>query len=107
MNFYNLANRGDDAFIDDLSKQNIAYVPYFPLGGFTPLQSSTMDTVATSLGVTPMQVAQAWLLHRSPNILLIAGTSRRTHLRENLSVAKLQLAPEIIAQLNSIGIPAK
>jgi pyridoxine 4-dehydrogenase len=105
-NFYNLANRGDDAFIDDLSKQGIAYVPYFPLGGFTPLQSSTMDTVAASLGVTPMQVAQAWLLHRSPNILLIAGTSRRTHLRENLSVAKLQLAPEVIVQLDSTGIAA-
>ena len=105
-NFYNLANRGDDAFIDDLAKQGIAYVPYFPLGGFTPLQSSIMDTVAASLGVTPMQVAQAWLLHRSPNILLIAGTSRRTHLRENLSVAKLQLAPEVIAQLDSTGIAA-
>jgi pyridoxine 4-dehydrogenase len=105
-NFYNLANRGDDAFIDDLAKQDIAYVPYFPLGGFTPLQSSIMDTVAASLGVTPMQVAQAWLLHRSPNILLIAGTSRRTHLRENLSVAKLQLAPEVIAQLDSTGIAA-
>jgi pyridoxine 4-dehydrogenase len=106
-NFYNLANRGDDAFIDDLAKQRIAYVPYFPLGGFTPLQSSVMDTVAASLGVTPMQVAQAWLLHRSASILLIAGTSRRTHLRENLSVAKLQLAPEVIAQLDSIGIAAK
>jgi pyridoxine 4-dehydrogenase len=102
-NFYNLANRGDDAFIDDLAKHGIPYVPYFPLGGFSPLQSSVMDTVAASLGVTPMQVAQAWLLHRSPNILLIAGTSRRTHLRENLSVAKLQLAPEVIAQLDSIG----
>jgi pyridoxine 4-dehydrogenase len=105
-NFYNLANRGDDAFIDDLAKQGIAYVPYFPLGGFTLLQSSIMDTVAVSLGVTPMQVAQAWLLHRSPNILLIAGTSRRTHLRENLSVAKLQLAPEVIVQLDSTGIAA-
>lgn len=106
-NFYNLANRGDDAFIDDVAKQGIAYVPYFPLGGFSPLQSSVMDTVAASLGVTPMQVAQAWLLHRSPNILLIAGTSRRTHLRENLSVAKLQLAPEVITQLDSIGIAEK
>jgi pyridoxine 4-dehydrogenase len=105
-NFYNLANRGDDAFIDDLAKQGIAYVPYFPLGGFTPLQSSIMDSVAASLGVTPMQVAQAWLLHRSPNILLIAGTSRRTHLRENLNAAKLQLTPEVIAQLDSIGIAA-
>jgi len=105
-NFYNLANRGDDAFIDELAKQGIAYVPYFPLGGFNPLQSSVMDTVAASLGVTPMQVAQSWLLHRSPNVLLIAGTSRRTHLRENLSVAKLQLAPEVVAQLDSIGIAA-
>ena len=102
-NFYNLANRGDDAFIDDLTKQGIAYVPYFPLGGFTPLQSSIMDTVAASLGVTPMQVAQAWLLYRSPNILLIAATSKRTHLRENLGVAKIGLAPEVIAQLNNIG----
>jgi len=106
-NFYNVANRADDTFIDDLAKQGIAYVPYFPLGGFTPLQSSVMDTVATSLGVTPMQVAQAWLLHRSPNILLISGTSRVSHLRENLSVTSLQLSPEIIAQLNSIATAAK
>ena len=106
-NFYNVANREDDAFVDDLAKQGIAYVPYFPLGGFNPLQSSVMDTVAASLGVTPIQVAQAWLLHRSPNILLIAGTSKRTHLRENLSVANLQLAPEVLAQLDSIGTAAK
>jgi pyridoxine 4-dehydrogenase len=106
-NFYNLANRADDAFIDNLAKQGIAYVPYFPLGGFTPLQSSVMDTVAASLGVTPMQVAQAWLLHRSPNILLISGTSRVSHLRENLSVATLQLSPEVIAQLDSIATAAK
>ena len=106
-NFYNLANRVDDAFIDDLAKQGIAYVPYFPLGGFNPLQSAVMDTLAVSLGVTPMQVAQAWLLHRSSNILLIAGTSKRTHLRENLNVAKIQLAPEVIARLDSIGIAAK
>jgi pyridoxine 4-dehydrogenase len=106
-NFYNLANRGDDAFIDDLAKRSIAYVPYFPLGGFNPLQSSTMDTVAASLGVTPMQVAQAWLLHRSPNILLIAGTSRRTHLRENLSVGKLRLPPEVMTQLDTITDIAK
>ena len=106
-NFYNVANRADDTFIDDLAKQGIAYVPYFPLGGFTPLQSSVMDTVATSLGVTPMQVAQAWLLHRSPNILLISGTSRVSHLRENLSVASLQLSPEVIAQLDSIAAAAK
>ena len=106
-NFYNLANRGDDAFIDALAKQGIAYVPFFPLGGFNPLQSSIMNTVAASLGVTPMQIAQAWLLHRSPNILLIAGTSTRAHLRENLSVGKIQLAPEVIANLDSIGNAAK
>ncbi|BDU71234.1 aldo/keto reductase family oxidoreductase [Mesoterricola silvestris] len=106
-NFYNLANRADDAFIDDLATQNIAYVPYFPLGGFTPLQSTVLVTVAASLGVTPMQVAQAWLLHRSPNILLIAGTSSRTHLRENLSVAQITLPPEVIAPLDSIGVATK
>ena len=102
-NFYNVANRSDDTLIDSLAAQGIAYVPYFPLGGFSPLQSSVMDTVAASLGVTPMQVAQAWLLQRSPNILLIAGTSSRAHLRENLSVAALQLSPEVVAQLDSIG----
>jgi aryl-alcohol dehydrogenase-like predicted oxidoreductase len=102
-NFYNLANRGDETFIDELGRQGIAYVPYFPLGGFSPLQSSVMDTVAASLGVTPMQIAQAWLLHRSPNILLIAGTSKRTHLRENLDTAKIHLLPEVIAQLDSIS----
>ncbi len=106
-NFYNVANRADDAFIDNLAKQGIAYVPYFPLGGFTPLQSSVMDSVATSLNATPMQVAQAWLLHRSPNILLISGTSRVSHLRENLRVATLQLSPEVIAQLDSIATAAK
>lgn len=106
-NFYNLANRGDDTFIDDLARQGIAYVPYFPLGGFNPLQSSVLDSVAASLGVTPMQVAQAWLLHRSPNILLIPGTSSRIHLRENLGVAGLKLAPGVIAQLDSIGLAAK
>ena len=106
-NFYNLANRGDDAFIDNLAKQGIAYVPYFPLGGFSPLQSSVLESVAASLDVTPMQVAQAWLLHRSPNILLIAGTSRRTHLRENLGVAELRLAPEIMEQLDSVSFAAK
>lgn len=106
-NLYNLANRGDDAFIDDLARQGIAYVPYFPLGGFSPLQSSIMDAVAASLGITPMQVAQAWLLHRSSNILLIAGTSRRTHLRQNLGVGGIQLAPEILARLDSIGVATK
>jgi pyridoxine 4-dehydrogenase len=102
-NFYNVAHRIDDAFIDDLARQGIAYVPFFPLGGFTPLQSSTLDATAASLQATPMQVALAWLLHRSPNILLIPGTSSVQHLRENLNAAKLQLSPETIATLDSIG----
>ncbi|MEP6850468.1 MAG: aldo/keto reductase family oxidoreductase [Acidobacteriota bacterium] len=101
-NMYNLANRSDDAFIDDLAKAGVAYVPYFPLGGFTPLQSTTLDAVAESLGVTPMQVALAWLLQRSPNILLIPGTSSVGHLRENLSSVDVQLLPEAIAELESI-----
>ena len=92
-NLYNLANRTDDALIDTLARQGIAYVPYFPLGGFTPLQSSSLDAVASSLGATPMQVALAWLLQRSPNILLIPGTSSVAHLQENLSAATLTLAP--------------
>jgi pyridoxine 4-dehydrogenase len=102
-NFYNVANRNDDGLIDDLAKQGIAYVPFFPLGGFTPLQSSALDAAAASLQVTPMQVALAWLLHRSPNILLIPGTSSLGHLRENLNAAELRLPPEIIATLDSIG----
>ncbi|HEY1467964.1 MAG TPA: aldo/keto reductase family oxidoreductase [Candidatus Acidoferrum sp.] len=102
-NFYNVAQRTDDAFIDELAKQGIAYVPFFPLGGFTPLQSSALDTAAASLGVTPMQLALAWLLQRSRNILLIPGTSSVEHLRENLSVAKLQISPEIIGNLDAIG----
>ena len=102
-NFYNVANRADDGFIDDLAAQGIPYVPFFPLGGFTPLQSSVLDSAAASLRITPMQVALAWLLQRSPNILLIPGTSSVQHLRENLSAAALQLPAEIIAQLNSIG----
>ncbi len=102
-NLYNLANRSDDAFINDLAGQGIAYVPFFPLGGFTPLQSATLDAVAASLQAPQMQVALAWLLQRSPNILLIPGTSSVEHLRENLSAATLQLPPETIAQLNSIG----
>ncbi len=101
-NFYNVAQRQDDAFIDDLARQGIAYVPFFPLGGFTPLQSSTLDEAAAALGVTPMQVALAWLLQRSPNILLIPGTSSVAHLRENLSAAALQLPSATIASLNSI-----
>jgi aryl-alcohol dehydrogenase-like predicted oxidoreductase len=102
-NLYNVAHRNDDAFIDDLAKQGIAYVPFFPLGGFTPLQSSALDRAAASLQATPMQVALAWLLQRSPNILLIPGTSSVEHLRENLKAATLQLPPETITQLNAIG----
>jgi pyridoxine 4-dehydrogenase len=102
-NLYNVAHRNDDAFIDDLAKQGIAYVPFFPLGGFTPLQSSELDAVAASLESTPMQVALAWLLHRSPNILLIPGTSSVKHLRENLAAATLQLTPKVLADLDVIG----
>ncbi len=102
-NFYNVVQRSDDAFIDDLARRGVAYVPFFPLGGFTPLQSSKLDAAAAALGATPMQVALAWLLQRSPNILLIPGTSSVAHLRENLSAAALQLPPETIASLNAIG----
>jgi aryl-alcohol dehydrogenase-like predicted oxidoreductase len=102
-NYYNVAHRADDRLIDDLAKQGIAYVPFFPLGGFTPLQSSALDAAAASLQVTPMQVALAWLLHRSPNILLIPGTSSIAHLRENLQAATLQLPAEILAGLDSIA----
>ena len=101
-NFYNLARRSDDAFIDSLAQQGIAYVPFFPLGGFTPLQSSGLDRVAASLQATPMQVALAWLLQRSPNILLIPGTSSIDHLRENLAVSALELPSNAIAELNAI-----
>jgi pyridoxine 4-dehydrogenase len=104
-NFYNVAQRKDDAFIDALASQGIAYVPFFPLGGFTPLQSSALDDAAASLKVTPMQLALAWLLHRSPNILLIPGTSSRKHLRENLKAASLQIPIELLADLDSIGVP--
>jgi len=104
-NFYNVAQRNDDAFIDDLAAQGIAYVPFFPLGGFTPLQSSALDAAAASLHATPMQVALAWLLQRSPNILLIPGTSSLAHLRENLKAATLQIPSAVIADLNSIGKP--
>ena len=102
-NFYNLAHRNDDAFVDDLAEQGIAYVPFFPLGGFTPLQSSALDAAAASLQATPMQVALAWLLQRSPNILLIPGTSSAAHLRENLNAATIKLPSEVIASLDSIG----
>lgn len=102
-NFYNVAHRKDDAFIDDLAAQGAAYVPFFPLGGFTPLQSSVLDSVAASLDATPMQLALAWLLQRSPNILLIPGTSSVAHLRENLQAARLHIPPEALADLNNIG----
>jgi aryl-alcohol dehydrogenase-like predicted oxidoreductase len=106
-NHYNLVQRGDDALIDGLAHDGIAYVPFFPLGGFTPLQSAELSDVAASLGATSMQVALAWLLQRSPNILLIPGTSSRKHLRENLQAAKLQIPAEVFANLNSIGKPEK
>jgi pyridoxine 4-dehydrogenase len=102
-NLYNVALRNDDGFIKDLAGRGIAYVPFFPLGGFTPLQSSALDAAAASLQATPMQVALAWLLQRSPNILLIPGTSSVKHLRENLKAATLQIPPEMIANLDSIG----
>ena len=102
-NNYNLAHRHDDALIDDLARQGIAYVPFFPLGGFTPLQSSTLSAVAGRLGATPMQVALAWLLHRSPNILLIPGTSSVAHLHENLAAGQLTLSPQTLAELNGIA----
>lgn len=102
-NNYNMAHRHDDALIDDLARQNIAYVPFFPLGGFTPLQSSTLSDVAAQLGATPMQVALAWLLHRSPNILLIPGTSSLAHLRENLAAGQLTLSPEVLADLDAVA----
>ena len=102
-NYYNLAHRADDALIDDLARQGIAYVPFFPLGGFTPLQSSTLSDVAGRLGATPMQVALAWLLRRAPNILLIPGTSSVAHLRENLAAAQLTLSPQTLAELDGIA----
>ena len=105
-NNYNLAYRHDDALIDDLARQRIAYVPFFPLGGFTPLQSSALEAAAISLKVTPMQITIAWLLQRSPNILLIPGTTSVDHLRENLKAGNLQLPPQTVADLNSIAANA-
>lgn len=101
-NFYNVAHRNDDTFIDALAAEGIAYVPYFPLGGFTRLQSTAVDQVAASLNATPMQVALAWLLQRSPNILLIPGTSSVDHLLENLAAAELELPPSAITKLQAI-----
>jgi aryl-alcohol dehydrogenase-like predicted oxidoreductase len=102
-NLYNIARREDDDFVDDTARQGIAFVPYFPLGGFSPLQSQTLDGVAESLGATPMAVALAWLLRRSPNILLIPGTSSVEHLRENVAAAGLQLPADALAELDAIG----
>jgi pyridoxine 4-dehydrogenase len=105
-NEYNIVHRGDDAFVDQLAREGVAYVPFFPLGGFTPLQSSKLSEVATAASATPMQAALAWLLQRSPNILLIPGTSSLTHLRENIAAAKLTLSPKLIATLDSIAADA-
>ena len=102
-NYYNIANRADDSFIDSLATQGIAYVPYFPLGGFNPLQSSTLESVAARLGTTPMAVALAWLLQRSPNILLIPGTSSVSHLRENITGAALTIPEDELTELNSVA----
>ena len=102
-NLYNLAHRGDDALVDALAADGIAYVPFFPLGGFTPLQSTVLSEVAAEIGATAMQVALAWLLHRAPNILLIPGTSSLAHLRDNLGAAAIALPPEMIARLDGIG----
>jgi pyridoxine 4-dehydrogenase len=102
-NYYNLAHRADDAFIDDLARDGIAYVPFFPLGGFSPLQSTTLSDVAARLDATPMQVALAWLLQRSPNILVIPGTSSVAHLRENLQAVRLKIPSGVIADLDSIA----
>src|SRR6202035_1343455 len=102
-NLYNLAHRDDDALIDDLARDGIAYVPYFPLGGFNPLQSSRLDAVAARLGATPMQVALAWLLRRLPNILLIPGTSSVVHLKENLAATAIVLSDDVIEQLEGVA----
>jgi len=102
-NHYNLVQREDDTLIDELASKGIAYVPFFPLGGFTPIQSSVLSKVAETIGTTPMQVALAWLLHRAPNILLIPGTSSLAHLRENLQAAQLSLSDAVLAELGAIG----
>ncbi|CAE6781210.1 aldo/keto reductase family oxidoreductase [Paraburkholderia nemoris] len=102
-NHYNLVHREDDALVDELAAKGIAYVPFFPLGGFTPIQSSALSTIAQSIGATPMQVALAWLLHRAPNIMLIPGTSSLGHLRENMQAAQLRLTDEVRAELDAIG----
>jgi pyridoxine 4-dehydrogenase len=102
-NLYNIARRGDDALVETTAAQGIAFVPYFPLGGFSPLQSRRLDEIAHELGTTSMSVALAWLLHRSPNMLLIPGTSSVEHLRENVRGAGLELSPEVLAELDAVG----
>ena len=102
-NHYNLVHRGDDALLRQLAADGIAYVPFFPLGGFTPLQSGALSDIATQLGATPMQVALAWLLQRSPNLVLIPGTSSIAHLRQNLAAAELRLPADAVARLDAIG----
>jgi aryl-alcohol dehydrogenase-like predicted oxidoreductase len=102
-NQYNVAHRGDDALIDDLAREGIPYAPFFPLGGFSPLQSSILNDAAARIGATPMQTALAWLLRRSPNILLIPGTSSPKHLRENLAAASLQLPDDVAKALDGIA----
>jgi len=104
-NMYNLAHREDEGLLTQLAAEGTAYVPFFPLGGFTPLQSGVLSEVAAELGATPMQVALAWLLQRSPNVLLIPGTSSVVHLQQNLAAAQLQLPPEAVARLNSLEQP--
>ncbi|KFX65167.1 aldo/keto reductase family oxidoreductase [Paraburkholderia fungorum] len=106
-NHYNLVHREDDALIDELARQGIAYVPFFPLGGFTPIQSSALSALAQRIGATPMQVALAWLLHRAANILLIPGTSSLGHLRENMQAARLSLTEEVLAELDAIGVESE
>jgi aryl-alcohol dehydrogenase-like predicted oxidoreductase len=104
-NQYNLVQRADDTLVAELAAKGIAYVPFFPLGGFSPIQSSALSQLAARLGATPMQVALAWLLHRSPNILLIPGTSSLGHLRENLKAAELSLSDAMLTELDRIGAP--
>ncbi len=104
-NHYNLIHRDDDSLVDELGRNGIAYVPFFPLGGFTPIQSSELSKVAQAMGATPMQVALAWLLHRAPNILLIPGTSSLEHLRENMRAEQLSLSDAVLAELDAIGAP--
>ena len=105
-NMYNVAHRKDDAFLDQLAKEGVPYVPYFPLGGFSPLQTSALDDIAASVDASPLQTALAWLLQRSPNMLLIPGTSSRGHLRENIASASVELSPEALHALDNLDADA-